>query len=441
MSFDLKTQIQAPIIIIGLARSGVAAQHLLLESGFTDDQIITYDEHRPEAMIKTEQELERLSNVKTAVVSPGVPLTKLFIQRWREQGVVITSEINLALSQITDEKLIGITGSLGKSTITSLIGAGIHTFDRLAFVGGNLGIPLCEYALTIKKDPELKAKWIVLELSSYQLENAQLLALDYSLISFLSPNHLERYKDLKDYYETKWAIVGRTKNSVILNRNGGDLYSFVSAKPSKKIKWSNENPAAIKSLGLDQAQLIGKHNQENLVMASMLGKECSFPESYFQGLKAFKGLKHRLETLGFKKNIAFINDSKATTIDSVRAAVLATKESFPNLPIYLLLGGRDKMLPWPDLKSLTSDPLLHLFFFGEFGSSIKKILASSGADFKTLKLLLAHLATDVFTNPSESEKKDLRAVVLFSPGGVSQDEFSSFEERGDYFRFWFTRLG
>jgi UDP-N-acetylmuramoylalanine--D-glutamate ligase len=431
MSFDLKTQIQPPVIIVGLARSGLAAYKLLLASGFQEKDILTFDERKPEAQIKSEAELEKLTHIKTAVISPGVPLKKNFIEKWRKQGVHITSEITLALSQVNDEKIIGITGSLGKSTTTSLIGAGIQCFDANTFVGGNLGIPFCEYALTVKTNPALRAKWIVLELSSYQLENADKLQLDYSMITFLSPNHLERYDSLNDYYETKWSILERTKTKMVLNENGGDLKSFALSRPSPKIRWSITLDPQLKKLELTKAALIGQHNQDNLAMAAVLGLECGFPDSYFQAIKKFGGLKHRMENLGRKRNALFINDSKATTIDSVKAAISATKESFPDVVIYLLLGGRDKKLPWQELQYLSTDTLIRPLFFGEHGSIIKQTLRSKGPEFKTLKALLEYLSKEVFNTPT---------VVLFSPGGVSQDEFASFEDRGDHFRFWYNRL-
>tara|TARA_B110001454_G_scaffold219198_1_gene251467 strand:+ start:36766 stop:38061 length:1296 start_codon:yes stop_codon:yes gene_type:complete len=431
MSFNLKTQIQPPVIIVGLARSGIAAKKLLLESGFQEKDILTFDENKPDAQYKTEAELYTLTNIKTAVISPGVPLQKKFIQKWRDQGVVITSEINLALSQVTTEKIIGVTGSLGKSTTTSIIGAGIQTFDPHVFVGGNLGIPFCEYALSIYKDPSKKAQWIVLELSSYQLENVEKLSVDYSLVTFLSPNHLERYNSLNEYYETKWTLLNRTKNKMFLNEHGGDLKTFTRGKSSEKLKWSCAENSDLKAYELEKADLIGKHNQDNLAMAATLGIECSFPASYFKGIKSFRGLSHRLENLGLKKNVIFINDSKATTIDSVKAAIDATKESFPNLKINLLLGGRDKKLPWIELKSSVSDPSINLYFFGEHGSTIKQTLGSLAPEFQTLDLLLRNL---------NAEKLGIDSVVLFSPGGVSQDEFTSFETRGEFFRQWFEQF-
>ena len=431
MSFNLKTQIQPPVIIVGLARSGVAAKKLLLASGFQEEDILTFDENKPDAQFKAEADLYALTDVKTAVISPGVPLQKKYIQKWRDQGVIITSEINLALSQVTTEKIIGITGSLGKSTTTSIIGAGIQTFDPHVFVGGNLGIPFCEYALSIHKDPSKKAQWIVLELSSYQLENVDKLSVDYSLVTFLSPNHLERYNSLSDYYETKWTLLNRTKNKMFLNENGGDLKFFTQNKNSEKLVWSKAGSAQLLSYNLGKAELIGKHNQDNLAMAAQLGVQCGFPASYFSGIKSFGGLSHRLENLGLKKNTIFINDSKATTIDSVKAAVEATKESFPNLKINLLLGGRDKKLPWTELKSLASDPRLNLFFFGEHGSIIKQTIGSLAPDFQTLDLLLRNL---------NAVKLGIDSVVLFSPGGVSQDEFTSFETRGEFFRHWFEKF-
>lgn len=431
MSFNLKTQIQPPVIIIGLARSGVAAKKLLLASGFQENDILTFDENKPEAQYKTEAELDALTSIKTAIVSPGVSLQKNFIKKWRALGVHVTSEINIALSQVTSEKIIGITGSLGKSTTTSIVGAGIKSFDPNVFVGGNLGIPVCEYALSIHKDPSLRAEWMVLELSSYQLENVDKLNVDYSLVTFLSPNHLERYNSLNDYYETKWTLIDKTKSKIILNENGGDLKTFTKNKNSQNVRWARKDDPEIQIYHLEKAALIGQHNQDNLAMAAVLGQECGFPESYFTAIKEFRGLNHRLENLGLKKNIIFINDSKATTIDSVKAAVEATKESFPNLTIYLLLGGRDKKLPWHELKHLTTDPGIKLFFFGEHGSTIKQTLNSPAPLFKTLALLLQNLSP---------ENLDTDSVVLFSPGGVSQDEFSSFETRGDFFHQWFDKF-
>ncbi|MBL7544456.1 MAG: UDP-N-acetylmuramoyl-L-alanine--D-glutamate ligase [Bdellovibrionaceae bacterium] len=427
MSFDLKTQIQPPVIIIGLARSGLAAHKLLLAAGFQEKDILTYDEHKTTAQYRTEKELEALTHIKTAIISPGVSLQKKFIQNWRSQGVFITSEIHLALSQISTEKIIGITGSLGKSTTTSIIGAGILSFDENVFVGGNLGIPFCEYALSIHKNPSLKAKWIVLELSSYQLENAGDLALDYSMITFLSPNHLERYSSLEEYYDTKWTILKRTRTRLILNESGGDLKSFVSKKKTEKIRWASAQSAEIQSYRLSAAQLIGKHNQDNLAMAAVLGLECGFPLSYFAALREFRGLKHRMENLGSQRGNVFINDSKATTIDSVRAAVHAVQESFPNEKIRLLLGGRDKKLPWSELKYLATDPGLEILFFGEHGQIIQQTLGSQGPYFSKLSDLLQFLSSSGWISS---------AIILFSPGGVSQDEFSSFEERGEFFRSW-----
>ncbi len=427
MSFNLKTQIQPPVIIVGLARSGLAAKKLLLAAGFQETDILTFDENKPEAQYRSEAELETLTSIKTAIVSPGVSLQKSFIKKWRARGVLITSEINLALSQVTTEKIIGITGSLGKSTTTSIIGSGIKSFDPNVFVGGNLGIPVCEYALSIHKNPSLRAQWMVLELSSYQLENVDLLKVDYSMITFLSPNHLERYASLDDYYETKWTLIDKTKSKLILNKNGGDLLNFAKTKDHSKLRWASKHDPEIQSLGLDNAALIGQHNQDNLAMAASLGKECGFPQSYFMAIKEFRGLKHRLENLGVKKSVIFINDSKATTIDSVKAAIDATKESFPNLTIYLLLGGRDKKLPWHELKDLANDSRIKLLFFGEHGPMIKQTLNSPAPIFKTLALLLQNLSP---------ENLDIDSVVLFSPGGVSQDEFSSFETRGDFFHQW-----
>lgn len=427
---SLKTQILPPIAIIGLGRSGQSAKDLLLAIGFEPKDIVTFDEKAPGSDYCSKEELKKNIKAKSLVVSPGFPLKDELIQFYKAQGACITSEINLATYFLTTEKLVGITGSLGKSTTTSLIGAGLRSFDANAFVGGNLGIPFCEYALQIFKNPLLKAQWIALELSSYQLENSEKLQLDYSIITYLTPNHLERYQDLNDYYQTKWNILNQTKNKMLLNEKGGDLKSFSANKDLTKTLWVNPKNSEFQNFHLESSVILGKHNIDNVALAAKFILVAGIDNASIEAVKSFKGLSHRLEVV--KKtnhHIMFINDSKATTIDSVLTAIESCLERDDFKKIIVLIGGKDKKLPWLTLKEKLLNPKIEVLFFGESGLEILKTLNLQRPYYKTLKVCLEALP-EILSNSE---------IVLLSPGGTSHDEFKNFEERGDFFKTWVNK--
>lgn len=427
MLINLKTQIQPPIVIVGLGKSGQSAKDLLLASGFSSAEIITFDEKSSTADYNSKQRTKADIAPKTLIVSPGFPLKDDLIQFWRAQGALVTSEINLATYFLSTEKIVGITGALGKSTTTSLIGAGLISIDKNAFIGGNLGTPFCEYALRVLKNSQARAQWIALELSSYQLENSAQLSLDYSIITYLTPNHLERYKDLQDYYQTKWSIFNQTKHKILLNENGGDLKSFAHSKDLSKALWIHPKSEKLEKFEIEKSVILGKHNIDNVALAVSFILEAGLPASCIQAIKQFQGLNHRLEIVKkTSENILFINDSKATTIDSVLTAVESCVDKPDFNKILLLIGGKDKKLPWLTLKDKISNPKIEILFFGESGLDIRKTLDLQHPYYKTLKELLSDLKKYLSPN----------TIVLLSPGGTSHDEFKNFEERGEVFKSW-----
>ena len=307
----------------------------------------------------------------------------------------------------------------------SLIGAGLQAFSPSGFVGGNLGIPFSQYAVEVLSEKRPRADWVVLELSSYQLENCENLCLEFSAITYLTSNHLERYKNLEDYYQTKWNILSITEKNMFLNSGGGDLVSYSEKHASPKVRVVSKNDIPLKPLHLEEAQLIGKHNQDNLAIAATLALAAGWPQKAIDGMKSFGGLVHRLENVGNFKSIRFINDSKATAMDSVLIAAEAahqTKEKAGRM--FMLLGGRNKSLPWQDLASLKDYSDSVFVFFGECRDLAKDKSGLMGSSFEKLGEALDH----VF--------KEARAgdTVLLSPGGTSWDEFKSFEDRGDFFK-------
>ncbi len=415
---------------MGLGLSGESARSFLLSLGYPQKDIITFDEKSAQAQASDPNELFRLYQPQTLVISPGVPLTKDWIVAAAARGVEITSEINLACSILESEILIGVTGSVGKSTTVSLIGAVLTALDKNTFVGGNLGTAFCDYAREVSTGKRQRAKWVVLELSSYQLENCKNLTLSGAAITSLTPNHLERYSSLEAYYESKMKILTLCKGPVVLNQESTDLFSRKNALEKIADKncplfWTTPKNNSLENLNLSSARLVGKHNLQNLAVAAKLLLELGIPSDQMKALIEFPGLAHRMEFFGTWNEINFINDSKATSIESV---LMAVDSCLPNVTgtqkIHLLLGGRDKNLPWHELSRLAGNPNILFYFFGESKDLIPKCSGLLGSTFTNLDGCFSAVM-------EKAQKKDW---VLFSPGGTSLDHFKNFEVRGDFFK-------
>ncbi len=422
MNISLKT----PIAIVGLGISGESVLSFLLSLGFPRNQIITFDEKSLAAEVSDPKILFSQHKPATLVVSPGVSLQKPWIVAAAQQGVKITSEVNLACSVIKNEVLIGITGSVGKSTVTSLIGSVLSQADKNTFVGGNLGTAFCDYAREVHEKRRSPAPWVVLELSSYQLENCENLHLSVAAIASLTPNHLERYDSLEAYYDRKFHIIDICRGPVILNQDSQDLKvrepRIHQAYPNKKIIWSSSRKT---SFDFSQTKLIGQHNRQNLAMAAEVLTQLNIPKEQIENLKEFSGLPHRTEFFGEWDQITFINDSKATSVESVLMAVEACLPLMkPQAKLHLLLGGRDKKLPWEQLTHLQENKNIYFYFFGESKDLIPRKSGLSGLVFESLETGFSSLMKS--TKPGD--------IVLFSPGGTSLDQFKNFEDRGHYFK-------
>jgi UDP-N-acetylmuramoylalanine--D-glutamate ligase len=479
---ELKKILGCKVALVGMGRSGQSALRLLKilqDKNFLQlSCIMTYDDTNSAYSPLTTEELTQ-HGFDSLIVAPGVPLKKVRSLIPSSYNPVILNEVDLASFFLTDEIVIGITGSVGKSTTTSLLGESLKTLDPHCFVGGNLGTPFCEYALTLIQQ-QIKAQFIVLELSSYHLENLQYIRFHSSAITSLLPNHLERYPSKIDYFHTKLSLFLRTNNLVVLNRNGGELFSFLESNPpqqpcsipsmdpvhpvppilsthsmpsihsmhsrtsalsmpSEKVSFLWTDVTAHPDFDFSQLELLGQYNFDNVSVALSLLKAVMKEKnlvvtvlqirSFFQ----FKGLPHRLESMGVFLGIHFVNDSKATTIQSVLESVKTL--TLKNKTIHLLLGGRDKNLDWTPLAILKSNPSVQCYFFGESCEMIPEKTNLNGLKFKTLKDCLKEVQNKILQGDIKCED-----LVLLSPGGTSLDEFSSFEQRGDFFKSWVQSL-
>lgn len=411
--------IPLPVAVVGLGLTGRSVLRLLQKLGIPRDRILSFDQKDPEAEFRDPVELMS-RRPGTLVVSPGVPLALDWIQSFRAGGGLVTSELTLATSVLTSERIVGVTGSIGKSTCVSLLRAGLDEFSPGSFAGGNLGVPLADYAFEVLNGRD-RADWVVLELSSYQLENYDNLSAHGALITYLTPNHMERYPDLETYYRTKWTLVEKTKGPVVLNGNGGDLRAFASGRPGN-LAWVEAGDGEFAALDFSKARLLGEHNRDNLRLVTALSRALGWPDSAVRGFFAFPGLPHRLENLGTRNGVLYINDSKATTIESALQALRSTAGLVPGR-VHVLIGGKDKNLPWKDL-SAAADPRRVFHFFGEVAERARRDSGLRGE-------IHASLAGAIDSALAGAIAGDL---VLLSPGGTSLDEFRSFEERGDFFR-------
>jgi UDP-N-acetylmuramoylalanine--D-glutamate ligase len=424
--------LKRPIAVVGMGLSGEAAVRLLKLNRVKDGDLVTFDDKPGAADFHDPQILLDEKKPGTLVVSPGVPLSKEWIQDAQDHGALVTSELALALQFLTSEKIIGVTGSVGKSTTVSLLEAGLKAFSPDSFVGGNIGRPLADYVSDLLERKRAKAPWIVLELSSYQLENCGTLRCEISSLTYLTPNHIDRYPSLDAYYDRKWELVGRTEKSVVLNRHGGDLVKYARGrKADAELLWTDQNDEELVPYDLQDAKLLGSHNQDNLALAAKIAREAGWPAEAFQGMKDFPGLPHRMENLGLRQKIRFVNDSKATTMDSVKTAAMGLYEQMDRkTQLVLLLGGKDKDLPWNELGELKKIQKLRPIFFGAVGARAREMSGLGGEIFPKLKDAIDALHGIVKQGDT----------VLLSPGGTSLDEFKNFEERGRFFAEGIRRM-
>ncbi len=424
------------VALLGGGKSGRAAFRLLRHSGIPQSEICLIDHKSKDAIFEGLTSYSSLSEInlpEVLVLSPGVPLALAEIQEALRSGARLESEITLALPFLNNEKIIAVTGSMGKSTTTALIHFALEGSDHDAFIGGNFGFPLADYAADCLEKKRQPAEFLVLELSSFQLENCGDLKVDHSAIVSLASNHLERYESKADYFKTKWTILGRTKISAVLGSGSAELKAVAedlkdfSIPHLLKTSWSEnaEVEDALKTIS-KRPKLVGTHNWDNMRIAAQIlmdaGLRASLPKLF-----DYPGLPHRLEDLGTRSGVRFFNDSKATSIESVRQALLTLKEEAGATKVsrvHCLVGGRDKKLPWENLKDFALEPGFVFHFFGECGELAMRRSEITGTISKSLAELLVIL-------PSKVQAGD---VVLLSPGGTSLDEFGNFEERGDYFR-------
>ncbi len=452
------------VLIIGAARQGLALARFLATHG----ALVTLNDQRPaEQMENARQALADMPNIQWVLgghpislldhtdlvcVSGGVPLTLPILQEAVGRGIPLSNDSQIFLEHAPCP-VIGITGSAGKTTTTTLVGLIAERAlqpPRRAWVGGNIGTPLITYL-----DEMQPHDVAILELSSFQLE---LMARSPTISAILNitPNHLDRHGTFEAYQTAKANILLHQSetDTAILNREDsgtwalrdkvrGRLVTFGFGHPPQGeigtylnndtlCWWDGTETHPL--FARDEIRLRGEHNVANVLAALAIAMAAGWPpEAAREVIREFTGVPHRLELVRIWRGVAWYNDSIATAPERTAAALRAFSE-----PIVLLLGGRDKNLPWEDLARLIHERVDHVIVFGESASKILQALGpqQSGQRPYTLEhcptLEEAVLAAARVAEPGD--------VVLLSPGCTSFDAFRDFEARGEAFRQWVKQL-
>jgi UDP-N-acetylmuramoylalanine--D-glutamate ligase len=439
------------IAVIGLARSGRAVSILLRRHGYqvyASDLASSPDTGRSAEELRAHgvavdvgrHDLERLARAGLVVTSPGVPPSAKPLAFAREVKVHIASEVEVALNFLEESRLIAITGTNGKTTTTALIAHLLRGLDLEAVEAGNIGTPLSEIAMR-EKPP----KWISLEMSSFQLHDTPSLRPDAGVLTNLSPDHLDRYLTVKEYYADKARLFANANGDSVWVVNhddaavmqmvrdvAGHKYPFSLVEETEGYLDSRTNQLMVLGaplLSRDDLPLLGSHNVANALAASlavMVSDRSHQTQQSRRGiaaaLKTFRSLPHRLELVGEFEGVQWINDSKATNVSSAAVAIDGMER-----PTVLLLGGRHKGEAYTPLAEAVKKKVKRVIAYGEAAPII-------ATDLRPV-VDVVRLGSD-FDEVIRAARATARAgeAILLSPACSSYDMFSNYEERGERFR-------
>ncbi|MEM7031066.1 MAG: UDP-N-acetylmuramoyl-L-alanine--D-glutamate ligase [Chloroflexota bacterium] len=461
------------ILIVGLARTGSAVAKFLATQGAK----VTVTDIKPaEKLVDEVQALAGLNitfhlgyhpddaldppYTDLIVVNPGIPLEIPYLQRAQAQGLHLTTESRL-FSQLCPAPIIGISGSSGKTTTTTMTGLMLERSGYQTYVGGNIGLPL----ITALPDIQSQDR-VVLELSSFQLEyfhpaNRVNQAIKPELRPLLSgwsptvgtllnitPNHLDRHGTMDAYIRAKAALVQyQNKDQLTVIGNDDDTtvklaeslhtvsYQFGLEKPIKQGVTVIDDQIILLDQGqvrpicsVSAIQLRGRHNLYNILAACTTAYLAGATiEALAAVINSFTGVPHRLENVATRQDVVYVNDSIATSPERMMAALNAYDE-----PIILLAGGKDKNLPWDDVAQLIIDRVKHLILFGQDAALIADAVQAAQPKSNTMPIRQTeNLEAAVLEAATVAQAND---IVLLSPGCTSYDAYPDFVARGDHFR-------
>jgi len=453
------------VLILGAARQGQALARWLANHG----ACVTLSDKRSETDLEPARQalanlpikwapgghpLELLNETDVLCLSGGVPLTLPIVAEAQKRGILLSNDTQIFM-EVAPCKTVGITGSAGKTTTTALLGemakASYAENVGRAFVGGNIGDPLINYV-----DEMQSSDLAILEISSFQLDQMSI-SPNVAAILNVTPNHLDRHGTMEAYIAAKARILDFQSNDdvAILGRDNPGAWNLRERVKGKLLSFglsnlSIEQSGTYVSDGLyhlrdgnayillpiqNAIHLRGDHNRQNVLAAIAIGHAAGLNlDAMLEAVDNFHGVPHRLELVRELHGVKWYNDSIATAPERTMAAIRSFDE-----PIVLMLGGKDKDLPWEDLAHLAHERVDHVVVFGMAAEKILSALGKPGSGEKRPYSVQRgeNLQEAVRLAAEVAESGD---VVLLSPGGTSFDQFSDFAERGEWFKTWVQKL-
>ncbi|MHB8613926.1 MAG: UDP-N-acetylmuramoyl-L-alanine--D-glutamate ligase [Candidatus Dormibacteraceae bacterium] len=409
------------VLVVGAARSGIALANHLTRAG----EAVRVVDRKPARELRDAiaqmpagvdfrlgDESGVLDGVKTVYASPGVPWDAQLLNDARARGIAVSSEIDLFL-KLCPGTVVGITGTNGKTTTTALTGVVLAAGDRPVVVGGNIGDTVLDRLDEITPD-----HWVVLELSSFQLESIDWPRLHVGVILNITPDHLDRHGTFERYVDLKARAIEFAGRDDVAVLNGRDeTVRGLASRTRAKVVWFDQHKP------IPPMPLPGRHNMENALAAAAVGRIAGLSDEAINvAIRSFKGVEHRLELVGEWAGVRWYNDSKATNPDAGRVAL----GSFPGAPVVLIAGGYGSGF--------------------ELGEWVSDVLA------KTEAVVLIGASADLLQEALRAHPRVVRAasleeavgkaaaltrqggVVLLSPAYKSFDMFKDYEDRGNQFK-------
>jgi UDP-N-acetylmuramoylalanine--D-glutamate ligase len=419
------------VVVVGMARSGVAAVRLLLAKGAHVRAVDEKPMGEVQGITVEPQTEAAFRDADLIVLSPGVPADLDVLATARERGIPVIGELELAAPFLEGQN-IGITGTNGKTTTTALTGHILHESGIACQVGGNIGTPPASMVETSRPD-----QWNVLELSSFQLETIRTFRAPIAACLNVTQNHLDRHHTFENYKNAKARLFETqcADDYAVLNADDPVTVEF-ARRTSATVAWfSSTHPVAgawldgdtirmedTELLSVRELRLRGRHNYENVMAAALMAKRAGAQLSQITRAAAtFAPVEHRLELVQEIDGVAYYNDSKATSVD----ATLKAMDAFPG-GLWIILGGKDKDSDYTVLRSpLRAKAKAALLI----GSAAKKIASQIGD--ATLVVQCGTLAAAVQQASRVASPGD---TVLLAPACASFDQFENFEQRGRVFK-------
>ncbi len=435
------------VLVVGLGKSGLAAAELLRQM---QADIILYDGNPNREPLQCEEPVylgeypeEEFSRLDCAVFSPGVPLEIPLAKFLREKGIPIIGEIELAY-QMERGQVVGITGTNGKTTTTTLVGDILKAYNENTFVVGNIGNPYTKEVLQSSADSVTVA-----EISSFQLETIDTFAPKISAILNITPDHLDRHETMENYIQAKLSIAKNQgkEDLCILNYEdrvlrecagefGCPVTYFSSRQKPERGMYQTEDGNLVRAedgkvlLNQKETRLPGAHNAENIMAALLIAFEMGVPEELaVRVVREFRPVPHRVEFVRTAAGVDYYNDSKGTNPDAAIKGIQSMDR-----PTVLIGGGYDKGADFTEWIQSFDGRVKKLLLLGETREKIAE--AAQGCGFHDYQFVET-LEEAVETASRLAEDGD---AVLLSPACASWDMFPSYEKRGDLFRELVERL-